>query len=104
MSVTPMRTSPKSLRPFLAALAMGALALCSARAEDAAPLKLAVFDVRFFDTSQEPRDQSAEHAVRTEAATDRIRAELASAPGIETLRPRLETCAEATADCLMRQA
>jgi hypothetical protein len=106
MTIVPMCTSSNPLRRFLAALVLSAPALCGAqaRADDAASLKLVLFDVRFFDTSQEPRDQSAEHAARAAAASERIKAAVDDTPNLKALRPRAEICAAATVECLMDQA
>lgn len=89
-----------------AAIAAACLSLLPglARADAPAPMKLALFDVRFFDTSQEPRDQSAEHAARVAAASARLRAELASAPDVELVAPRADVCSDMTSACLVAQA
>lgn len=79
-------------------------AVGAARAET-----LAVLPVKLLDTSQEPRDQAAEHARRLAMVTDALVADLAGAgPYAATVRVAPEAiaaaCPRETAPCLLDAA
>lgn len=60
----------------------------------------------FFDTSGEPRDQSAEHAARLAAMTDELDKSLRSKEHFRIVAPPsgAPACAEGDSDCLLSQA
>lgn len=70
----------------------------------AASARVAVFDVRFFDTSNEPVDQTADHARRAEAATRQLRERLSEGGAVEAVAPKLDACSEETPECVFARA